>query len=96
MVDNLLPEHVELPHVLDLAVYLIHLTTWMVWGGHTETFSLEHSFMAKSYGWGGGGPCDYSITPSPIGLWIFYFFVFGIGIGSRGTGFGTRARQFYF
>ena len=26
MVDNLLPDHVDLPHVLDLAV---HLSTWM-------------------------------------------------------------------
>ena len=61
MVDNLLPEHVELPHVLDLAVLLVQLTTWMGRGGYTETFfpfstiSLEHSFMVKSYGWGGVG-----------------------------------------
>ena len=54
MVDNLLPEHVQLPHVLDLAVHLVQLTTWMGRGGHTETFSLEHSFMVKSWGWGGG------------------------------------------
>ena len=41
MVDNLLPEHVELPHILFLAVHLVQLTTWMGWGGHTETFSLS-------------------------------------------------------
>ena len=29
VVDNLLHEHVELPHVLDLTVHLVHLTTWM-------------------------------------------------------------------
>ena len=34
MVDNLLPEHVELLHVLDLAVHLVQLTTWMGRGGH--------------------------------------------------------------
>ena len=45
VVDNLLTEHVELPHVLDLAVHLVQLTTWM-----DSTFSLEHSFMVKSCG----------------------------------------------
>ena len=44
MVDNVLPECVELPHVLDLAVHLDHLTTWMGRGGHTETFSLSAFF----------------------------------------------------
>ena len=39
MVDNLLPDHVGLPHVLDLAVHLVQLMTWMGRGGHTETFS---------------------------------------------------------
>ena len=38
VVDNILPEHVELPHVLDLAVHLDQLTTWMGRGGYTETF----------------------------------------------------------
>ena len=42
--DYLLPEHVELPHVLDLAVHLVQLTTWMGRGGHTETFSLLELF----------------------------------------------------
>ena len=72
MVDNLLPEHVELPHVLDLAVHLVQLTTWMGRGGHTETFSL---FELWGLGWGcgwcgvwGGGPCDFIVTPVPIGL----------------------------
>ena len=41
MVDNLLPEHVERPHVLDLAV---HLSTWMGrGGGHSETFRFRGS-----------------------------------------------------
>ena len=44
MVDNLLPDHVELPLVLDLAVYLGQLMTWMGRGGHTETFSLLEVF----------------------------------------------------
>ena len=30
MVDNLLHEHVELPHVLDLAVRLVQLMTWII------------------------------------------------------------------
>ena len=29
--------HVGLPHVLDLAVRLVHLQTWVGRGGHTET-----------------------------------------------------------
>ena len=29
MPDNLLSEHVGLPNVLDLAVHLVHLSTWM-------------------------------------------------------------------
>ena len=36
----LLFDHVGLPHVLDLAVHLVHLPTWMDGGGHQETFSL--------------------------------------------------------
>ena len=44
MVDNLLPDHVELPLVLDLAVHLVQLMTWMGRRGHTETFSLLELF----------------------------------------------------
>ena len=59
MVDNLLPERVELPHVLDLAVHLVQLTTWMGRGGHTETFSLFELFPWSTPSWlkviGGGG-----------------------------------------
>ena len=44
MVDILLPEHVELPRVLDLAVHLVQLVTWMDRGGHTETFSFSELF----------------------------------------------------
>ena len=29
VVDILLPDHVGLPYVLDLAVHLVHLSTWM-------------------------------------------------------------------
>ena len=36
-IENLLPEHAELPHVLDLAV---HLSTWTGRGGHSETFKV--------------------------------------------------------
>ena len=70
MVDNILPGHVELPYVLDLAVHLDQLTTWMGREGYTETFFLEHSFMLKSYRWwgGGGGLLDFSVTPVLIGL----------------------------
>ena len=43
-VDNLLHEHVELLHVLDLAVHLVQLTTWTGRGGHPETFFLSALF----------------------------------------------------
>ena len=51
MVDNLLPEHVELLHVLDLAVHLVQLTTWMGRGGHTETFSFSALFPYSTPSW---------------------------------------------
>ena len=37
-------------------------------------------------GWGGGGPCDYCVTPVPIGLG----FAFGtaLGLGLRGPDLG--------
>ena len=44
VVGNLLPDHVELPLVLVLAVHLVQLMTWMGRGGHTETFSLLELF----------------------------------------------------
>ena len=45
VVDNLLLDHNGLPHVLDLDVQLVN---------SLNTFLLEHSFMFKSYRWGGG------------------------------------------
>ena len=42
VVDNLLPDHVGLPHVLDPALNLVQLITW---GGHYETFPLLELFL---------------------------------------------------
>ena len=98
MVDNLLPDHVGLPHVLDLAVHLVQLMTWMGRGGHYETFSLLELIPKSTPSWlkvvgggGVGGPCDYSVTPSPNWTWIWILDWFGFGFGSKGTGLGTRA-----
>ena len=47
----------------------------------------EHSFMLKSYrvGWGGGGgPCDFSVSPSPFGL-DFGTLDFGLGLDNSVT-----------
>ena len=46
MVDNLLPDHVGLPPVLDLAVHLVQLTTWMGrWGlGSRKLHDIKISF----------------------------------------------------
>ena len=74
MVDNLLPEHVELPHVLDLAVLLVQLTTWIGMGGHTEIFFLSALFPQSTPSWlkvCGGGVVAHVIiesAPVPIGL----------------------------
>ena len=57
VVDNLLLDHVGLPHVLDLAVHLVIFLAW--WGSSQDiltlsTNQLEHSYMLKSYRWVGG------------------------------------------
>ena len=44
MMSYLNTANVELPHVLDLAVHLVQLTTWMGRGGYTETFFLSALF----------------------------------------------------
>ena len=47
MVDNLLPDHVELPHVLDLAVHLVQLMTWI-------SFILLGTLLVFHWGFGLG------------------------------------------
>ena len=48
-----------LSRVLVLAVHLVNLFGWVGPGDHTKTFLplelfwLEHSFIVKSWGWGG-------------------------------------------
>ena len=37
VVDNLIPDHVELTHVLDLAVHLVIIVSWMGKGDHSKT-----------------------------------------------------------
>ena len=46
--------------------------------------------MVKSYRWGGGGggPCDYCVTPVPIGLGFWTGLVLGLGLGLRGLDLG--------
>ena len=59
--------------------------------GHTETFSLEHSFMVKTFGLGGawgGGPCNCCVTPVPIGVGFGFWTAFGFGFGLRGPDLG--------
>ena len=68
MVDNLLPDHVELPHVLDLAVHLVQLMTWMGRGGHTETFSLS----------------AHGIMETPQSPWFWGLGIWGLGDWGQG------------
>ena len=51
VVNILLPDHVGLPHVLDLAVHLVPLQTWVGRGGHTETLRYLVNPNSRSYGW---------------------------------------------
>ena len=75
---NLLLDHVELPHVLDLAVHLVNFFGWMGQGDHSETFLLLALFYqstpscSKVFGGVGGKwavdyavgcPCDFSVSP---------------------------------
>ena len=40
LIDKLLLEHVELPHILGLAVHLVNFLGWMSQGGHSEPHLL--------------------------------------------------------
>ena len=91
VVDNPLSDHVGLPHVLDLAVHLVQLMTWMGRGSQTETFSLLELFpySALSWlkvmgGWGVGGPCDYRVSFKSKSLYLYFLgtlLVLGLGFG---------------
>ena len=39
-------------------------------------------------GWGGGGPCDYCVTPVPIGLRFGFWTALGLDLGLRGQDLG--------
>ena len=41
-------EHVELPHVLDLAVHLVNFFSWMSQGGHSEPLLLLALFYQST------------------------------------------------
>ena len=76
LIYKLFLEHVRLPHVLALAVHLVNFFGWMSQGGHSEQllfFALFYqstpSCLKVIGGWGGGGgPCDYCVSPSPFDL----------------------------
>ena len=81
--DKLLLEHVGLPHVLVLAVHLVNFFSWVSQGGHSEQPIFSALFYQSTpsclkvggggVGWGGGGgPCDYCVSPvQRIGFWGF-------------------------
>ena len=52
-VDILLPDHVGLPHVLDLEVHLVHLPPGWVWGVILRLFPQSTSSWLKVVGWWG-------------------------------------------
>ena len=65
MVDNILP---ELAHVLDLAVHLDQLTTWIGRGDNTETGWVAHVIIVSA--------------PVQLDLLIWDYFGFRIEIGT--------------
>ena len=71
MVDNLLLDHVGIPHVLDLAVQLEFVCSYDPIG------RLCHLLVSKVMGWGWvGGPLDFNVSSSPPG---FGYFALGFG-----------------
>ena len=84
MIDKLLLEHVGLPHVLVLAVHLVNFFSWVSQGGHSEQllfFALFYQSTPsclKVGGWrgGGGGPCDFSVSPRSKSF--FFLFLGGL------------------
>ena len=64
-------------------------------GGHSEQLLFVALFYQstpsclKVIGWGGGGPCDFSVSPSPIGL-DFGTLDFGLGLDNIGQGLGNQ------
>ena len=74
VLDNLLLDHVGLPHVLVLTVHLVNFFGWMSQGGHSEQllfFALFYQSTPsclKVVGGGVDGPCDYCVSPSSFGL----------------------------
>ena len=43
---------------------------------------------------GGGGPCDYCVTPVPIGLGFGFWTALGLGLGLRGPDLGLGLDNF--
>ena len=50
VLNILLPKHVGLTHVLDLAVNLVPLQTWVGRGGYTETLRYLANPNSRNYG----------------------------------------------
>ena len=91
MIDKLLLQHVGLPHVLVLAVHLVNFFSWVSQVGHSEQllfFALYYQstpsclkVMGGVVGWwGGGGPCDFSVSPrSKSFFFLFTRLLFDFG-----------------
>ena len=97
MIDELLLEHVGLPHVLDLAVHLV-IFGWMRQGGHSEQLLFFALFYQSTpsclkvmggVGWV-GGPCDFSVSPWSKSFFFSFLGDFYLTWGSVGTGAWTR------
>ena len=48
LINNLLLDHVGLPHVLDLAVHLVNFFGWVSQGDHSETLLLLALFYQST------------------------------------------------
>ena len=68
MVDNILPEHVELPYVLDLAVHLDQLTTWIGRGGNTVIIVSAPVPIGLGFGFGTALGLGFGLRGLDLGL----------------------------
>ena len=94
MVDNLLPEHIELPHVLDLAVHLVQLATWMGRGVILKLFFFQHFFPSCLKVMGGvGWVVAHVIILSPQSQ-LDFLTGFGLVLGLGGLDLGLGLDNF--
>ena len=90
-IDELLLEHEELPHVLDLAVHLVKFESrGPFWDTFTFSTFSRSPLLKLGVGWcWGGGPCYYCVSPWSKSFFYNFLGDFHSTKGSVGTGAWT-------